>query len=85
MWPQRSHILAPLTKLTGKTTFIWNDEHTQAFNKMKAVIATDALLAYPDHNLPFEIEADASNYQLGAVLKQNRQPVTYYSRKFNQA
>jgi hypothetical protein len=80
MWPKRAEVLAPLTELTGKQ-FVWNDEHQQAFLRMKALIATDALLRYPDHNLGFTIETDASDYQLGAVIKQQNVPVAYYSRK----
>ena len=70
MWPKRSHILAPLTNLTGKKTYDWTDECTKAFNHMKTLMVEDALLVWPDHNQPFDIETDASNYQLGAVIKQ---------------
>ena len=84
MWPRRSHILAPLTKLTGKT-FHWDEDCQRAFDQMKAVIATDALLVHPDHNLPFDIETDASDCQLGAVIKQNGRPVAHCSRELNNA
>jgi RNase H-like domain found in reverse transcriptase len=62
MWPRRSHILAPLTEFTGKKAFVREDKHQQAFEQMKALIAMDALLAYPNHNKLFNIETDASNY-----------------------
>ena len=81
MWPRRTHILAPLTDLKGKKKFQWNKEQDEAFKQMKALIATDALLAHLDHNKPFEIKMDSSNYQLGGVIKQNGRPVAYYSRK----
>jgi RNase H-like domain found in reverse transcriptase len=85
MWPLRSHILAPLTELTGKKTLVWEDKHQQAFEQMKALIATDALLAYPNHNKPFNIKTDPSDYQLGANIKQDNSPIAYYTRKLNSA
>ena len=37
---------------------------------MKAMIATKAMLQYPDHNLPFENYTNASDYQLDIVIMQ---------------
>ena len=86
MWPRRSHTLAPLTDLlkTPKT-FIWKPIHSKAFKAMKALVQADTILIYPDHNLPFDIETDSSDFQLGAVIKQNNQPVAFYTRKLNSA
>ena len=43
------------------------------------------MLVYPNRNKPFRIETDASNFQLGAVIKQNNLTVAFYTRKLNPA
>jgi len=87
MYPRRSHVLAPLTKLTSsKTTKLdWQPEHQRSFDRMKALIAREAFLRYPVHNIAFHIYADASDLQLGAAIFQDGAPVAFYSRKLNAA
>ena len=86
MYPRRSHILAPLTKMSGlKGKIPWDDECQRAFDQMKALLAKEAFLAFPDHNQPFHIYVDASDVQLGAAIFQNGKPVAFYSRKLNAA
>ena len=85
MWPRHAHLLSDLTSLTGKGKFEWTVIHQKAFDKMKALLATDCMVRYPDHNLPFHIFTDASDYQMGAVIVQQHQHVAYFSRKLNAA
>ena len=86
MWIHRSDILAPLTALTSKNVqWAWTAEHQAAFEKAKALISRDVMLAFPDFSQFFEIYTDASNLQLGAVIAQNEKPIAFFSRKLNPA
>ncbi len=88
MWPRRSHVLASFTKLAGLKKGVkieWTPDLDKTFRQMITVIAQDALMAYPDHNLPFEIYTDSSYYQLGTCIMQNGRPVAYYLCKLSSA
>eukprot|EP00804_Cyclotella_cryptica_P011519 CCRYP_019883-RA/>CCRYP_019883-RA protein AED:0.08 eAED:0.25 QI:0/-1/0/1/-1/1/1/0/404 len=99
IWARRSEILAPLTNLVGecghtkvtkanktkKKQWHWNSIHQQAFDTVKATIACDVTLAYPDYSQGFEIYRDSSKFQLGVVITQNNRPLAFFSRKLSQA
>ena len=58
----------------------WLPKHVETFKEMKAVIALDVLQCYPNHNLVFEVCTNASDYESGACIMQDDQPVAYCSR-----
>ena len=82
MWPKRSELLAPLTKLTSKNVpWKWTQECEDSFQAMKKIIAKETLLAFPDFTKPFHVHTDASKVQLGAYISQEGKPIAFYSRK----
>jgi RNase H-like domain found in reverse transcriptase len=86
MWEGRSDTLASLAALTSKTSkWKWTETESEAFQKMKTILAREVLLAYPNFSLPFKIHTDASHLQLGAVISQQGKPIAFYSRKVNPA
>ena len=52
---------------------------------MKENISSAPVLALPDLRQPFEIQTDASDYAMGAVLLQHGKPITFHSETFNGA
>ena len=81
MWPRRSHVFAPLHELTGVKSFVWEPTHERAFQTMKAMVAAEAMLYYPDLNKPFDVYTNASEYQMGAGIIQDGHPIAYWSKK----
>ena len=86
-WEKRAHVMAPLTDITKcapkQFKNYWTDKQSKAFETIKAIVAKEVLLSYPDPNLPFHIFTDASDLQLGAVIKQDDKPVAFFSRKLS--
>jgi hypothetical protein len=88
MWPSHAHILKPLTDQSGlkkRAPIKWTDDMQQAFNKMRLLMAADALAVYPDHNKWFDIYTDASDFQLGACIIQEGRPVAYFLQKLTKS
>jgi len=70
-----------VTELLKKDGFEWNPEAAIAFQKLKAALMTAPVLALPDFEKPFEVEADASSYVIGAVLQQQGHTIAFISKK----
>ena len=79
MWSKQAHILSPLSDESGKKTFHLTDEMDKAFIWMNAILSTDTLMAYLNHDKPFHIYTNASDYQIGAVFIQDEKPESYLS------
>ncbi len=75
LWVRRGKMLASLTSLIGecgqtkvsrakgtkKVPWHWDEVHQRAFDHVKATIAQEVVLAYPDYSKVFEIYTNASS------------------------
>jgi len=62
-------VARPINTLTRKNVkWQWGSEQQQAFNELKRIFTTRPVLAAPDLNKEFRMEADTSNYATGGVL-----------------
>ena len=65
-----SGITRLLTCLTGNDPWVWGPEQEEAFDQIKTLITTAPILTIPTDDDPFRVEADASEFAIGAVLSQ---------------
>ncbi|MCP4338003.1 MAG: hypothetical protein GY799_03765, partial [Desulfobulbaceae bacterium] len=87
-----SLIVKPLTDATrgSPVKLTWTREGKLAFQKLKDVMSTPPVLAYPDLSKRFYLECDGSKLGLGCVLTQlgedgHRHPLAYASRAVSRA
>ena len=86
--PNFSTLASPLTTLTSTSIpFHWTPACDQAFQHLKAFLASNPVVWAPDHSRPFHLQIDASGVGIGAVLLQAASqsdilhPVAYHSAK----
>nr|GEX99124.1 reverse transcriptase domain-containing protein [Tanacetum cinerariifolium] len=65
-----SKIARPMTHLfENETPFVFSKECIDVFNTLKKKLTEALILVVPDWNLPFELMCDASNYEIGAIIR----------------
>lgn len=60
--------------------FRWTQLEEAAFHTLKQALISAPVLALPDFAVTFEIETDASDKGIGAVLMQNKHPISFLSK-----
>ena len=83
--PQFADIARPLNTLTSDNVkFEWSNSCEVAFQKLKELLSSEPVLAFPRLGEPFIVDVDASDVAFGGVLMQKGRdgllhPVGYYS------
>ena len=83
-------IAGPLHALTRKdAVFHWISECQDSFDRLKTLLTTSPITAFPDFSLPFRLYTDTSTAGLGTILTQVREGkeriICCASRSLNQA
>ena len=83
-------IAKPLTNQLRKGEKITHTpEFLEAFQKLKSILTSSTVLAYPDFTKPFSLTCDASNAAIGAVLSQGpigqEIPIAFASRSLSKS
>nr|GEW45095.1 retrotransposon protein, putative, unclassified [Tanacetum cinerariifolium] len=73
-------ITRPLTTLTKKDGFLWSDEASKAFNKLKRAVLSTPILRLLDFSKNFVVECDASSDRVGPILSQDDHLMAYFNK-----
>lgn len=89
--PQRAQLMSPLNELTRKNVpFNWTERQQKSFDKLKEILTSDSVLAYPNFEKDFVLITDASKTGIGGLLAQTDEitqklrPVAFCGRATNE-
>ena len=88
--PDYCTVAQPLVHLLGKDCkFEWTTACQDQFKALRALLITAPVLAFPQEDLPYIIDTDASDYGIGGVLSQDvdgtKYVIAYHSKSLNSA
>lgn len=63
----------------------WSDACQTAFERLKAAVTKELVLALPDFTKAIEVHTDASDFAIGGALMQEGHPIAFEIRKLNDA
>jgi len=80
----------PLFDLTrSEQVWTWSGREQTAFEDLKMAVTTVPVLTSPQDSEPFQVEADSSDFAIGAVLSQQStadrkwHPIAFYSKSLS--
>jgi hypothetical protein len=67
--PNFAHFARPLTSLLKKdAVFEWTPKHCTSLDTLIDIVTSSPILVAPDQDCQFELEVDASQFAIGAIL-----------------
>lgn len=87
--PNLSTIVGPIEQSKSKSKFEWTVECQNAFDKVKEILSSEAVLVYFDPDKDVTLAVDASPCGIGAVISHKilgeERPIAYASRTLTKA